>query len=65
MDNNRITSCSCEKCSNVGPVIEMAVAWQPEPMALCQRCAPKAFEAQARKDIDRWLAGDDGVSHGA
>lgn len=51
-----ITTCSCDSCGRKGPV-RMCHHNGTPVLAMCEGCWPSTFEAQAREDIDRWLAG--------
>jgi len=50
-----IKKCKCDGCDARGPVVALHDTNEVEVLALCKRCAPKNFEATARKDIDAWL----------
>ena len=50
----RITNSNCEDCGTEWTACVVI----RDSMALCQRCAPQAFAAASRLNIERWLAGD-------
>jgi len=52
-----IKKCKCDGCDARGPVVALHDTNEVEVLALCKRCAPKNFEATARKEIDAWLSG--------
>lgn len=53
---DHIKKCKCDGCDRRGLVVALHER-DVEVLALCKACAPKNFEAAARVDIDRWLAG--------
>jgi hypothetical protein len=57
-DHSVIKNSTCDDCGRKGPGTEYYSMGSPVYFA-CNSCAPKHFERQARKDIDRWLNGED------
>jgi hypothetical protein len=59
MDNGtftEITTDTCDSCGSRGPTSLHHNLGAPV-LGVCRSCDPVAFEAQARRDIDDWLAG--------
>lgn len=51
-----ITTDRCDDCGRRGPITLHHHNGTPV-LGTCRDCNPKAFEDQARRDIDSWLAG--------
>lgn len=57
-DSTKITFDTCDQCGTKASGTLHSNRGVPVVFA-CKNCTPKGFEAQAREDIDRWLAGGD------
>lgn len=56
MKDNHVTTSTCDDCGTRAPGVQLHDCGAPV-MFLCRSCDRRIFEAQARRDIDAWLAG--------
>lgn len=57
-DHSVIKTSKCDDCGAHGIGTEYHSMGSPVYFA-CKACEPKHFDMQARKDIDRWLSGEE------
>jgi hypothetical protein len=57
-NNEKIVTSNCNVCTRKGPGTS-STDENGGSAFICRSCDPNRFEAQARADIDAWLAGGD------